>query len=491
MSNSKPPDGGSLRSQPETMDTHRTTSTDTNQQKNRHYFISYLAAKRRIANILRQNKEKKAWLYTNTAKLINPKRIQFDSKDIFHNLKSQLSIDPSKIKQITLTRSKKVWLIELNDATEFSKLVEKNLTIKDNTFNLIDANIKPEASSSVTLKAIYRIHWLPPNFNKNHIKEYLENRFSNTKIVITQIENEHFQGEMSHIENGVIRVKIEYPLEDNDYVISAIGRAEIDSIKALIQLNGYPPRCRYCDGFEHPAKECPKSKLKCTKCNGRFHSETQCTLALRIKQTLNQNNDDSDEEEEPEDDDMINEEVEQENNEKHVNTLNENNITNIENQYNSILNEPEKIITSNNLNKTNLKHSASLNNLNTITFAIPNPPINLKSIKPNQAKTINEIKTVSSAKREVDRTSLDNTQTINIRQRPRTDKIDQVVNLIESADTVTPKPNHPLVVEQQALIASNKTEVNSKGKNTSIQMDKPASKTKGRRETKNKSLNNE
>ncbi len=78
---------------------------------------------------------------------------------------------------------------------------------------------------------------------------------------------------MNHIENGIIRIKLENPLDDNDYIISAIGRVEIDSFNALIQLNGYPPRCRHCDGFDHPAKECPKLKLKCTKCNGKYHTD--------------------------------------------------------------------------------------------------------------------------------------------------------------------------------------------------------------------------
>ena len=77
---------------------------------------------------------------------------------------------------------------------------------------------------------------------------------------------------MSHIENGVIRVKVEYPIEDNDYIICTIGRVEIASLDALIQLNGHPSRCRHCDSFNHPAKECPKLNLKCTKCNGKDHS---------------------------------------------------------------------------------------------------------------------------------------------------------------------------------------------------------------------------
>ena len=38
---------------------------------------------------------------------------------------------------------------------------------------------------------------------------------------------------MSHIENGIIKVRIKYPFEDYDYVINAISRVEINKVAAL------------------------------------------------------------------------------------------------------------------------------------------------------------------------------------------------------------------------------------------------------------------
>ena len=493
MSNPNPPsDDGTLRLQPELTDrVPQKAPSDKKQHQNKHYFISYLAKKRNIANNIRHNEERTSWKYDFTAKIINPKRLQFNGKDIFNSLKTQFAIDLQKIKSITQSKSKKVWLIEFKEADEFNKTINNELVINSNKFNLLDANTKPSPqNNTVTLKAILRFHWLPPNFDTEKINNFLKNRFCNTNIKIEQIEKEHFQGEMSHIENGVIRVKVEYPLEENDSIISLIGRAEIDSFNTLIQLNGYPPRCRHCDGFEHPAKECPKQDLKCTNCNGKYHVASQCNLAKKLKQALIQKNDSDDEldDEELIDDENENEtDIEEQQNSAYTENLTKSN-TNLESLNCSVNSNIEPI------NKRNsLKHSASVNNINMLSFAIPTLPVVTKTVKPNQAKNINAIKTISSSKRQLERTSLDNTEARNIRQRAQTDssnekKLDEALNLIEISDTITLKPSHPFSIEQERLAKANTN--NKKCKNAANQVDKQLSKSKPKTEIKPKETKN-
>ncbi len=98
--------------------------------------------------------------------------------------------------------------------TENEKAKDKIIQINNNEFKFIDANHKPERkqNQTVTLKAVLRIHWLPSNFDKEEVSVYLKDRFRFSNIEIEEIEKEHFQDEMSHIENGIIRVKIQYPL---------------------------------------------------------------------------------------------------------------------------------------------------------------------------------------------------------------------------------------------------------------------------------------
>lgn len=430
-----PPDsGGETNAQLRASNQAATTSAANKKpQVNNYYFINYMKNKERILNSIRQNETKEAWKHENTVKLINTKKVQLNAKEIFNSIKTQINVESTKIKTISPSKSKRVWLIEFNDENEFQKANNKELRINENTFNLIDANTLPPQNQSVTLKAVLRLHWLPPNFKKEKVSEYLKDRFKNTKIEIKEVEKEHFQEEMSHIENGIIRVKVEYPFEDNCYIISLIGRIEIDSIKALVQLNGYPPRCRHCDSFDHPAKSCPKRDLKCTACNGFFHLASQCTFALRLKQSISKNKDEEESESEYEED-LDEEELEPEPKETKKDK-NQNNTT------------------QSNIGKKVLKHSASATNLNTITFATPSVPAVTRSqiIKVDQSKIINDFKTASiQIKRPQERTSLDNIEANHIKRINNTiatseEKLEnQVINIINASDTVTIKQTHHL-----------------------------------------------
>jgi hypothetical protein len=51
----------------------------------------------------------------------------------------------------------------------------------------------------------------------------------------------------------------------------------------MIQLIGYPLKCRYCDSIEHPSRNCPKKTLVCGTCHKKFHTSEECNLANKIK----------------------------------------------------------------------------------------------------------------------------------------------------------------------------------------------------------------
>ena len=445
--------------------------------KRDYYYPKYYNYKEKIYNNIKRKEEKEqntAWKYINSVKLINYSMVQLNGKIIFESIKDQLSVDTTKIKSITLSKSKKVWTIELNE-TEFEKAKDKTIHINNTEFRFIDANQKPERkqNQTVTLKAVLRIHWLPSNFEKEEVSEYLKDRFRFTNIIVKEVEKEHFKDEMSHIENGIIKVKIEYPFEDYNYVANAIGRIEINKVAALLQVSGHPPKCRHCDSFRHSAKSCPKKDLICSKCNGKFHTEYECNYAFRLVNNVTddaaiEDYDDEDDEEEMDDENC---ETPQQNSTTDTNHPGKENQTVTMNQLNDNKQKTSAQNTQSNqednISETVITPKINLTELSNPVFLRPasftvapvntgNKHITIVSNN-NQAAKLNSVKTVSSTvntKRHSDRTSLDGTQNCGSTHRARTeststsDDLDKSDNehtnalLSTKNDTVTPKPNN-------------------------------------------------
>ena len=76
--------------------------------------------------------------------------------------------------------------------------------------------------------------------DQNEIKKYIRNK---VKCEILNIENEKCKEEgKEFIENGIVRLKIKYNLEDHQVLLKDIvGVSKIIGNKVLIQLSGYPP----------------------------------------------------------------------------------------------------------------------------------------------------------------------------------------------------------------------------------------------------------
>ena len=94
---------------------------------------------------------------------------------------------------------------------------------------------------------------------QNEIIKFIENK---VKCEIINIENEKCKEEgMEFIENGIIRLKIKYNLEDHqDLLKEVIGVNQIISNKVLVQLSGHPPKCLRCSEFGHLSSNCESKK---------------------------------------------------------------------------------------------------------------------------------------------------------------------------------------------------------------------------------------
>ena len=159
-----------------------------------------------------------------------------------------------------------VWFVQFHETFDCESIIGGNITINNSCFGIKNANERPnQIDTEVTLKAMLRVHWLPLNFSPKKVESFLKDSFVNSKIEIKSIDREKYLDEMKDIENGNLRIKIEYPIEENQRVIDLIGVQKVDSIKALIQLCGWPPRCRFCKKFSHPAQQCPRKNKICSK----------------------------------------------------------------------------------------------------------------------------------------------------------------------------------------------------------------------------------
>ena len=276
--------------------------------KNKMYFQEYLNRKlliqKRIDKKNSINSVKNSAQYINTIKLINqePNIFKMCPSEILKGLKSlDKNISNDVIKSITQSRTKKVWYVQFNNNFDHKETIDRRLIINNKQFILMDANKKDETNtdSKVTLKAVLRVHWLTTNLQFERIKNQINELITDKHIDVIDISKETYKGDLEGIENGVINVKISIEVNHINELFNLIGINELCGQKALFQLCGHPPKCKYCESFEHQSKLCPRRGLKCSTCKGNYHKAAECNYAIRIKSRNieNQNSDDEDDEE--------------------------------------------------------------------------------------------------------------------------------------------------------------------------------------------------
>jgi hypothetical protein len=207
---------------------------------------------------------------------------QLTSLKIFKSLKESYGIDTSVIESIYQYENSKTFIVKFKDQTD--DLIIKNIINdkKDETLRIVDPN-EISHNINVSIKAVLRFHWLPHDMNKEKIKEYLTKN-----IKVGDVSKEKFkEPDMAQIENGVIRIKIEYDITYHNTFLELIGLKKIDNQRCLIQLCGVPPKCLICDNSSHKVAVCPKKNLFCTKCNKKYHTIENCVMSNILKETIN------------------------------------------------------------------------------------------------------------------------------------------------------------------------------------------------------------
>ena len=253
-----------------------------------YYFNSYLKSKQ---NILHENNKIK----TDTKKFKNSIKIVIHSlenyrfitaRDIFENLKQHIGKQDLKyIKTIMQFRSNKIWIIAFEEAFSCSSLLGKSISILGCQGKIEDAN--SIETREVFLTGVLRVHWLPLLLDQIEISKFLK---SQIPLEIICLEKEKCKEEgMEFIENGIVRIKIKYKLEDHEKLLKdIIGIQNVANNKVLIQLNGHPPKCLRCSSFGHLSFNCVKKSERCSKCNKSGHNSDECNIAKSLFSMANQ-----------------------------------------------------------------------------------------------------------------------------------------------------------------------------------------------------------
>jgi len=132
-------------------------------------------------------------------------------------------------------------------------LVGKSIIVNGNKYYILDAD---KNQQKFTIKAVFKIHWLPPAQEWKEIEEYFEE--IDTLKITAKNRDTYRQEPLSHIKNGVLAINFEYDLNQHGEVVKRlVGIKQFDSGLARVQISGHPPVCSFCEAlhFESDCKE--------------------------------------------------------------------------------------------------------------------------------------------------------------------------------------------------------------------------------------------
>ncbi len=217
----------------------------------KYYFLDYLERKRKSAEHAQKRKRKEGM--EKSVKIANNLKDKITPADIFTSFKNL--VNPEDITAISPLGGNREFVVSFEHQHQANSLIGESITIKNNKYYILDAN---DNGQIFKVKAVIKIHWLPPGQDWKEIEE-LFNEVESLKII--EKERERYREEsLKHIRNGVLVLKVEYELSAHEKVVRDIlGIRQFDSGLARVQLSGHPPICSHCSGH-HFERECKSAR---------------------------------------------------------------------------------------------------------------------------------------------------------------------------------------------------------------------------------------
>ena len=196
------------------------------------------------------------------------------------------------------------WIVQYNNAQNATALLNKQVNIGGHLLSVVHIDDMKEHRPAVT--AVLRLHRLPPVVDLSFIKSWSQS-YKGTTYFSTKPEHFSKHSGMSHIKNGVWRVRLEFPNEATKQ--SALdhfrGKHTAGGYRFIVNVVGEPPACSGCNAPGHVRSRCPKLNRVCSNCNRQGHTEATCwgsTYASKVAAGVNtaKNDNEIDLAEEPE-----------------------------------------------------------------------------------------------------------------------------------------------------------------------------------------------
>ena len=225
--------------------------------------------------------------FNGIVKLVFPREITVLRKDIYRGLNTLLNITQIKaIRSISQFENNSTWLVGFDQTVKVNELVGKKVTILDQSITLEPFGRSPSKVRFVDVRFL----WLPPKFNHEAVRFFLEKNNVPRKTIIN-IMNEFCTDEgLEEIETGIIRAKIECDENLFNHLSTITGVKKIFGFKSFIIKVGDPIKCIFCNQTGHIKKDCQALKLKlskkCNNCSKVGHETSECNLALRIAEDV-------------------------------------------------------------------------------------------------------------------------------------------------------------------------------------------------------------
>ena len=129
------------------------------------------------------------------------------------------------------------WSVQFKDKASFESALGRPITIGTATYVLKNANEyenkgnhAPLIEREYKMKVSMRVHWLPSGFSSMNVEDFInESKF----LKVIDINREKWKG--AEVQNGVLKVKVEFNVDDYERLLEWAGISIIGGCSALIQ----------------------------------------------------------------------------------------------------------------------------------------------------------------------------------------------------------------------------------------------------------------
>lgn len=175
--------------------------------------------------------------------------------------------------------SKSVWFIKFGEEVMVKQLCGEQLTIRSVDGTRVLGKVTLEMPFDDNVFVTYRLLWLPLGFEREKVKNLISKLDPIVQIVDVWEEKMKSNNQIS---TGNYLVKVKHPRAYQPAIRTGMHPLFGDWSFVVSRL-GEPRKCLLCDSQGHIKRDCPRQRLTCMKCKGKYHEENECDYSWKLK----------------------------------------------------------------------------------------------------------------------------------------------------------------------------------------------------------------